>query len=150
MDKNMSCNRNGRRYSIETLNQINKDSLKKLEEIKKAAIESCDELYDFSTYTGRRIYSQDVIKHFNKQLESNKGPIMVEQEDGTRVFLTEPRLVHTPEKDTDTIISFSIVGKEVPKEVIDILIANNHKFKEYKNVNVQRSSPYGRVEPQVD
>lgn len=112
MDENLSCNKNRRYYSEQVLKEINEDDLKKLEEIKKAVIESCNRKYDFSTDRNRRIYSQDVIDYFNKQLENNKGPIMVEQEDGTRVLLTEPRLVHNLEKDTHDIISFSIVGKK--------------------------------------
>lgn len=74
----------------------------------------------------RRIYSEEVIRMINKQLEEKKFPLMVEQPNGERVLMLDPRLVYNPEKDTAQIMSFSLVGKPVPRTVIDINIEDKN------------------------
>lgn len=77
-----------------------------------------------------RVYSEEVIRTINRQLEENKLPIMVEQPNGERVLMLDPRLVYDPEKDTAQIMSFSLVGAGIPLSLPEEVI------KEYKGIKL--------------
>lgn len=76
----------------------------------------------------KRIYAENVVKEMNKKLSNSDTPILIEQENGERILLSEPRLVYNPETSTGKFISFSLVGKPI-SETIEIII---DKYKDIK------------------
>lgn len=92
---------------------MNKSNEEILKDLKESVLKSVSN----STYKlsepdrNRRVLAQDLVKSYNNMLLNSDVPIYVEQEDGSRVLLTEPRLVYNEEKSTASILSFSLVGK---------------------------------------
>ena len=76
----------------------------------------------------KRIYAENVIKEMNDKLSSLDTPILIEQENGERILLSEPSLVYNPETSTGKFISFSLVGKQI-LETTEIIIDTSKDIK---------------------
>lgn len=116
---------------------MDKNNEEILMKIKKAVQESAiiqENLFEVPN-RNHRTYSEEVIRTINKQLEENKLPIMVEEPNGERVLMVDPRLVYNPENSTAKIMSFSLVGTEIPLSLPDKVLSDK-MFKEYKGIKL--------------
>ena len=104
---------------------MNKKHQEILAKIRESVIESQTIKYDFGYNRDCRKYSEDVLKTINSKLKEVDFPIVVEEPDGRRVLLTDPRLVYNPEKDKINTISFSLFGKPITSSSVEIKIENS-------------------------
>lgn len=110
------------------MDKSNEEVLKSLKESINKSISA--NLISFANQPNKnkRIYSENVVKEMNNRLSNIDTPILIEQENGERILLSEPRLVYNPETSTGKFISFSLVGKPICKN-IDIIIDKSKDIK---------------------
>ena len=93
---------------------MNKEHEEILAKIRESVIEAQTRKYDFRCNRDCRKYSEEVLKTIKSKLKEIDFPIFVEESDGRRVLLSDPKLIiHDPDKDNINIVSFSIIGKHI-------------------------------------